>query len=369
MNSGFEMKKFERDIAISLCHEDVHFAHELKKALNPKLNIFFYETDQDALVGKKGFEKFYKVFREEARLVIVLYREKWGKSLATEIEEQAIIDRSSKDDEGVGFVLMFKMDETKPPFWYTPGRIYADPNKSSLKELAAFCELRVTELGGEVTPLTFEEKVDFFHQEYDARVEKIRYLQDNDCKKLCIEEMEHVIRVFSQKDDYLRSNTSTPRIQSGFQPLALNTMDFNGEATGHLDLFKYRFAIQFIDEFKQRGGGYRRGSQQITMVLYTVEFPIKRDADGKVLEQASYRFNLEGDHLRGWSLVEQFYHNKLGDHRQLYLKEDDQHSYILNEIIPTEKLIDQWLVGIINRIDNDLYEQPFLKKSNGFYTV
>lgn len=369
MNWGFDMKKYKYDIAFSLRHEDAPFAHELKKALNPKLNIFFYETNKDELTGKKSLEKFDKVFREEARLVVVFYRETWGKSHATEIEENAIIERSKKENTGVNFVVMIKMDESKPPWWYTPGRIYADPAKSDLNELAGICEYKINELGGEITPMTFEEKVDFFHKKYDSRIEKIRYLQTAECKDLCLDEMTSVVTVFNQKLEYLRSHSATPRIQDGFQPISLNTMDFNGEANGHLDLFNYRFAIQLSDEFKQRGGASRGGSQQITLVLYLIEFPIKRNADGKVLEQASYRYNLEGDHLRGWSLVEQIDHNMLGRHRQLYMTEDQQNSYMLKEIIPTEKLIDQWLVRIVARIDEDLYERPFLKKTTGFYAV
>ena len=47
------VKKYEWDIAISLCKEDIDFANKLVKAINPTLKVFFYEDSQPLIEIRK----------------------------------------------------------------------------------------------------------------------------------------------------------------------------------------------------------------------------------------------------------------------------------------------------------------------------
>lgn len=149
------MSNYKYDIAISLCKEDVGFARKLVDALNPNLAIFFYEHKQEELISKSGPEAFAKVFKEESRIVVILSRKEWGNSFYTELENNAIIDRLK---EGFGFLFVIPLVPKEKPAWYPETRIYADPTKFSIEELARFIEFKVTEQGGEVKPVSFQER-------------------------------------------------------------------------------------------------------------------------------------------------------------------------------------------------------------------
>jgi hypothetical protein len=151
------MSNYKYDIAISLCKEDVAFARKLVDAINPNLKIFFYENKQEELINKSGPEAFAKIFKEESRVVVILSRKEWSETFYTEIEKNAITDRFST--EGLGFLFVIPLVPKQKPIWYPETRIYADPTRFSIEQLATFIEFKVTEQGGEVKPLKFDERV------------------------------------------------------------------------------------------------------------------------------------------------------------------------------------------------------------------
>jgi len=89
-----------------------------------------------------------KVFAEESRIVVVLYREGWGQTKWTRVEENAI--RTRGFNEGHEFVLLVKLDAAKPPVWLPPTRIYLGFERYGIDGVASAVETRVQASGGEV---------------------------------------------------------------------------------------------------------------------------------------------------------------------------------------------------------------------------
>src|SRR5215510_7217395 len=100
------MSDYKYEIAISLCKQDVDFARKLVKAFNPSLKVFFYEDRQEELISKSGPEAFAKAFKEETRIVVILSRDEWSETYYTDIEKNAIIDRTSVKNQGYHFLVV-----------------------------------------------------------------------------------------------------------------------------------------------------------------------------------------------------------------------------------------------------------------------
>src|SRR4051794_39241639 len=105
----------EYDIAISFLHRDESLALQLFNRLAETFHVFVYSKRQESLAGTDGLETFRRTFRSDSRLVVVLYRDGWGKTPWTRVEEQAIQDRFLK--EGWNWLLFATLDanSTLPP--------------------------------------------------------------------------------------------------------------------------------------------------------------------------------------------------------------------------------------------------------------
>src|ERR1700724_1155950 len=84
---------FEFDIAISFLSRDLDQALQLRGRLQPQLRVFVYAREQESVAATDGLESFRTVFRERARISVVLFREGWGKTPWTGVEGIGIKDR------------------------------------------------------------------------------------------------------------------------------------------------------------------------------------------------------------------------------------------------------------------------------------
>jgi hypothetical protein len=199
------MNNFKYDIAISLCKQDLEFARKLVAQLNPGLSIFFYEDRQEELISKSGPEEFARIFKEQARIVVILSRDEWSKTTYTAIESNAIVEKFSK--EGYGFLFVIPMEPGQVPTWYFSTRIYADPRMFNFEQLAKFIEFKVTEEGGIIKPITSED----LYQNLLDRIEekkKIIHLQISDqAIKEAQSETQKLKELFNQKLQFLQENS------------------------------------------------------------------------------------------------------------------------------------------------------------------
>src|SRR5208282_6190202 len=97
--TGFQMEEAKSllyDVAISFLSRDEPLAVKLHDQLSENLSVFVYSKRQEEVAGTDGLESFRQAFLSQSRLVVVLYRNGWGQTRWTEVEELAIKERAFK---------------------------------------------------------------------------------------------------------------------------------------------------------------------------------------------------------------------------------------------------------------------------------
>lgn len=142
-----DIEDYKYDVAFSFLAEDESIATELNDLLQDRLKTFLYSKKQEELAGTDGEEKFNIVFGEQARMVVILYRNGWGKTTWTRIEETAIRNRAF--DEGYEFVTFVPLeDQVTTPKWLPKNQIWVGLKRWGSAGAASVIESRVQELGG-----------------------------------------------------------------------------------------------------------------------------------------------------------------------------------------------------------------------------
>ena len=85
---------FKYDVAFSFLAMDEQLAVQINDLLSDRFATFLYSERQREVAGTDGAETFTRVFQDEARVVVVLYRSGWGESPWTRIEATAIRNRA-----------------------------------------------------------------------------------------------------------------------------------------------------------------------------------------------------------------------------------------------------------------------------------
>jgi hypothetical protein len=87
------MEEYKYEVAISCLKEDEQLAQQLYDLMQPRVrSLFLWVQNQKELIGEEGVETFRRVYRSDSRVVVVLYRDGWGKTKWTGIEDLAIRD-------------------------------------------------------------------------------------------------------------------------------------------------------------------------------------------------------------------------------------------------------------------------------------
>lgn len=138
---------FKYDVAISFLQEDEALARKLNDLLAQRLTTFVYFNRQEELAGTDGEQTFNRIFGTESRIVVVLYRDHWGSTPWTRIEETAIRNRGFQD--GYDFLTMIPLN-TPPtaPKWLPKTRIWVGIDRWDIEGAASVIEARVQETGG-----------------------------------------------------------------------------------------------------------------------------------------------------------------------------------------------------------------------------
>lgn len=168
---------YKYDVAFSLLDRDESLAREIL-ALLPTLSTFLYSERQaqTEIVGTDGVETFADVFGRDARIVVVLYREAWGTTKWTRVEENAV--RTRVLNEGAEFVTLILLDKGKPtPRWLAPTRIWLDLERLGAQGAASVIHERVRQAGSVVREETAEENGSRLARELAAEGERVGFLK------------------------------------------------------------------------------------------------------------------------------------------------------------------------------------------------
>ena len=141
-------RKYEYDVAFSFLAQDEPIAVQLNDLLQSRLRTFVYSGRQDEVAGTDGEKTFNAVFGEQSRLVVVLYRNGWGQTPWSRIEETAIRNRAY--EEGYDFVKVIPLDEKATvPRWLPKTQLWLGLNRWGMAGAASVIDARVQELGGQ----------------------------------------------------------------------------------------------------------------------------------------------------------------------------------------------------------------------------
>src|ERR1043166_10306765 len=86
--------EFTYDIAFSFLARDLDTARALCRRLAPELRCFVHERRSEALLDADEMERLVRAFNRGARLGVILYRDSWGHTPWTAVEEAAIRERA-----------------------------------------------------------------------------------------------------------------------------------------------------------------------------------------------------------------------------------------------------------------------------------
>jgi hypothetical protein len=148
--------KYLYDAAISFLSGDEPLASQLYNKLSETLSVFVYSKKQEQLAGTDGLDSFRQAFFSQSRLIVVLYRDGWGKTKWTAIEELAIKERMFEG--GWNSLLFVMLDQRSTyPAWLPKTHVRLDYTRFA-DSLVGAIKLRVVELGGELKEETALEK-------------------------------------------------------------------------------------------------------------------------------------------------------------------------------------------------------------------
>lgn len=283
--------KYKYDIAFSLCKEDVKYVRKLIDYLNPNLNIFFYEENQEEIVGKSGPEVFAKVFARESRLVVIIHRVHWGHTYYTALEKNAIVDRTINEYDGI---MLIPIDNSKPD-WYPLTRIYVDPAIFPVSQIASFIEYRFTELDGKLEPPTLENRIQKVESLYSKRKKEVEYLRSPES---FIEAIKELGILCSEVNSSFRKCEKSSFIETyEKKELDCSQLDIIQRIDAYFVLNNIRLNISASLANK------RAVSQNSQSIQLTFNFLRRQSyhSTWQSFEKAQYYFNTDLNYLKGWS--------------------------------------------------------------------
>src|SRR5436189_5550672 len=108
---------YKYDVAISFLNADLGIAESIRDGLTTQVRVFLFADRQEEIAGTDGLETFASAFRNDSRLVVVLFRNGWGQTNWTRVEQHAIEGRFLA--EGPNFLFFVMLDRSSsPPRWY-----------------------------------------------------------------------------------------------------------------------------------------------------------------------------------------------------------------------------------------------------------
>lgn len=182
-------EEYEYDVAFSFVKDDEPTATALNDLLQDRLSTFLYSKRQEDLAGTDGEQSFSEVFGEKSRIVAVIYRNTWGDTPWTRIEETAIRNRAF--EEGYDFVVFIPVEEgAKLPRWLPKTQLWVGFKRWGLEGAASVIESRVQAAGGEPREETASQRAVRLKRQIQAEESRKSFLNSIEGVNAALQELE-----------------------------------------------------------------------------------------------------------------------------------------------------------------------------------
>jgi hypothetical protein len=205
---------YKYDVAFSFLVRDESLAIQINDLLQERLSTFIYTDRQQEIAGTDGEKTFSEVFGTQARIVAVFYREEWGTTPWTRIEETAIRNRAY--EEGYDFVLFIPMESTqKVPKWLPKTQIWIGFEQWGNNGAASVIEARVQSAGGTPKTETAIERAKRRQRDLDRKRARREFLDSDNGVKAAFKEVQST---FSELDELRNTIEQTGWTLERYQP-------------------------------------------------------------------------------------------------------------------------------------------------------
>lgn len=300
------------ELGFSFLKQDEAIAFDINDHIQDRLSTFIYSKKQEELGGTDGEKKFNKVFYEECRVVIVLYRDGWGETPWTRIEETAIKNRAF--DKGWDFLLFVNLDTNSSlPSWIPKTQIWLDYQRFKTEGAIAVIDQKVKETGGITRLETIADRAERLKRLRTA--EKIReaYLWSQDAVREANNELQRIVEKLKEiKSTIEHPSTNLYLRTSEHQSPQMYEFGYNG----------YYLCFNNSIEFD-----YDIRSGVLSVTLYEKSGHEHFDYKEQIHKQSNYRFDRDLIENNGWS---------------------DRETG--KDFLTTDELIDKWVKLFINNI-------------------
>ena len=266
---------FDFDVAFSFLDKDKSLALRLEAKLQPKLNVFVYATRQGMLAGTDGLESFRTVFNSKSRLAVVLYRDGWGDTKFTRIEQNAIRDRGL-DDQWENFLLFVTLNDSDPvPAWLPKRHIRLSYSEFGFDEVVSAIKNRARAIGATPRSENVLQEALRLKEEHDVREERQIALSANNVSLGPAQS--EVSLVFDQLEERVsKLRSAVPTLDLVWHRNQIESFSIRTRATSvriatdgsRLHLLEFYGQIRFDGE----GGFYMPGPKKVGQHDYGVDF-------------------------------------------------------------------------------------------------
>jgi hypothetical protein len=311
--------KIKYEVAFSFLSQDENLANELNSLISERVSTFIYSEQQKKLVGTDGEHIFNKVFYEEARLVVVLYRKGWGETTWTRIEETAIKNRAFND--GYDFTIFIPLDNEKTVPKYLPKtRIWGDIDRWGVKGATSIIEARVNSLGGILRGESPEDLALRIKRDQEFETKRTNFLNSSDGLQNAFSESQNLFNIL----EVIKNNIE--KESSGFQ------LGYNK---------KNNYCILFYEwvRIKFEWHTYYNNSLDESYLYFCMDSPNRSPEPPSILKEEKYQFDINKFSNYGW------------------IKNNDRNSFI-----SSEKLADDSVKLLLSKVSKNLEE----KKSKNY---
>jgi hypothetical protein len=156
---------FEYDVAISFLSRDINVALQIADLLKGQLRTFVYPREQEAAAATDGLTAFREVFRDNARVSVVLMRAGWGETPWTGVEEVAIRDRCLANK--FKNLVVVQLERCDLPSWIPESYVSFDLQLYAIQEIVGIVKGKATELHADLRVPTSADRAEALQRRRD----------------------------------------------------------------------------------------------------------------------------------------------------------------------------------------------------------